>query len=115
MQGVSSIDPLDPLGVLDRTFAGFRVGCVALARALASGKEPRYHVFGHIHEGYGVSTDGTTTFINAACCTVRGQCTQPPMVFDVPIRQPTREPVETSAFLLPAQTCCCFTCLQELG
>lgn len=94
MQGVSSINPLDPLGVLDRTFGGFRVGCVALARALARGKEPpRYHVFGHIHEGRGVQRGASlgarrvsTTFINACSVNLLYRLrprSGAPVVFDV--------------------------------
>ena len=86
-------------------------GCEHLLHAVMQRVRPAFHVFGHIHEGYGTKTDGATTFINAASCTVRGQCTQPPIVFDVPARHPTREPVEAGA--TPAQ-CCCFACLREL-
>lgn len=99
------------------------VGCTDLYEAVTQRVRPAFHVFGHIHEGYGTTTDGTTTFINAASCTARGQCTQPPVVFDVPLpllvdqhpagQQPEREPTMTGA-AMPAQ-CCCFTCLQELG
>lgn len=41
---------------------------------------PEYHVFGHVHEGYGVATDGTTTFVNAATCSQGYQPTNPPVV-----------------------------------
>ena len=66
-----------------------RAGCRDLLDAVMQRVRPAFHVFGHIHEGYGTTTDGTTTFVNASSCTVRGQCVQPPMVFDVPIRVPT--------------------------
>ena len=29
---------------------------------------PRYHVFGHIHEGYGTEQRNGTTFVNASIC-----------------------------------------------
>ena len=42
---------------LDRVFFGIHVGCSALSdsvRALSAvGKAPQFHIFGHIHEGYG--------------------------------------------------------------
>ena len=44
---------------------------------------PAYHVFGHIHEGHGVTTDGVTTYVNACTCDARYRPTQPPIVFDV--------------------------------
>jgi hypothetical protein len=46
---------------------------------------PQYHIFGHIHEGYGVTTDGHTKFINASTCTLRYKPVNPPIVFDIPI------------------------------
>jgi hypothetical protein len=43
-----------------------------------------YHIFGHIHEGYGVWTDGTTTYVNASTCTLRYKPDNKPIVFDLP-------------------------------
>ncbi|KAK7895423.1 hypothetical protein WMY93_020748 [Mugilogobius chulae] len=34
--------------------------------------------------GYGMMTDGTTTFVNASACTVNFQPMNPPIVFDLP-------------------------------
>ena len=48
--------------------------------------KPLYHVFGHIHEGYGISYDGTTKYFNASTCTFRYKPTNPPLVFDLPIK-----------------------------
>ena len=28
--------------------------------------KPRYHLFGHVHNGYGIATHGDTTFVNSA-------------------------------------------------
>lgn len=41
----------------------FRIG-VLLKRVKEI--KPKYHIFGHMHEGYGVRTDGTTIFANVA-------------------------------------------------
>lgn len=54
------------------------VGCEALAARVAEVR-PRVHVFGHIHEGYGVVRDDDTTSINAAICTARYQPTNTPV------------------------------------
>lgn len=27
---------------------------------------PALHIFGHVHEGYGATTDGETTYVNAS-------------------------------------------------
>ena len=45
---------------------------------------PALHIFGHIHEGYGATTNGRTTFANASTCTVNYQPDNPPLVFDLP-------------------------------
>ena len=90
--------------------------CEELLTAVTQRVRPAFHAFGHIHEGYGITTDGTTTFINAACCTHRGHCTQPPIVFDVPKRTGGSAEDEggTMTGAAPWRPCCCWTCLQEL-
>ena len=45
---------------------------------------PRFHIFGHIHEGYGTSSDGMTTYINASTCNYHYRPVNPPIVFDIP-------------------------------
>ncbi|MGL5957432.1 MAG: metallophosphatase domain-containing protein [Phocaeicola sp.] len=52
-------------GILDRTVGGDNVGCEELLSAIKS-KKPRYHLFGHIHEGYGVFEEDGTIFINGS-------------------------------------------------
>lgn len=73
-----------PYGRRDRIFlGGKRVGCRALAAAVQR-TQPQYHVFGHIHESYGVEEGNGTTFINAACVNLRYKPqAQRPIVFDV--------------------------------
>ncbi|XP_045171224.2 metallophosphoesterase MPPED2-like isoform X2 [Mercenaria mercenaria] len=61
------------------------VGCVDLLNTVQTRVKPKYHVYGHIHEGYGIRTDGTTTFINASTCTHSYDPTNPAIVFDVPL------------------------------
>ena len=61
-----------PVGHGDRCEpAGHRAGCVDLLATVSKRVRPMYHVFGHIHEGYGATTDGTTCFVNASTCTSR--------------------------------------------
>lgn len=57
------------------------LGCEDLMQVVKRVK-PRYHVFGHIHSGYGVSEDDQTVYINAAMCTETYAPTNPPVVFD---------------------------------
>ncbi|KAL6480831.1 hypothetical protein MHYP_G00118640 [Metynnis hypsauchen] len=61
-----------------------RVGCVELLNTVQRRVRPKLHVYGGIHEGYGLMTDGFTTFINSSTCTVSFQPTNPPIIFDLP-------------------------------
>jgi len=45
---------------------GGRAGCEDLLKRVTKFVQPKLHIFGHIHEGYGVYTNGKTTFVNAA-------------------------------------------------
>lgn len=73
-----------PLGRGDRVNNGLsHCGCVDLLREVQDRVKPAVHIFGHVHEGYGVSSDSNTTFINASSCTLQYQCINPPIVFDL--------------------------------
>ena len=65
---------------------GNRAGCVDLLAAIADRVKPLFHVFGHIHEGYGATTNGATVFINASTCNLQYRPVHPPLVFDLPIK-----------------------------
>jgi Icc-related predicted phosphoesterase len=52
-------------GVLDKTPDDKNVGCEELLKSVFL-KEPRYHVFGHIHQGYGWVKRKNTLFINCS-------------------------------------------------
>ena len=41
--------------------------------------------FHNLITGYGITSDGTTTFINAATCDARYAPVNPPIVFDIPL------------------------------
>lgn len=75
-----------PLGHGDRTSRGEDVGCADLLARIAEVR-PRLHVFGHIHEGYGVTRDDHTTYLNACCSTLRYRPTNMPIVFDYDLTQ----------------------------
>ncbi|XP_076442536.1 metallophosphoesterase MPPED2-like isoform X2 [Babylonia areolata] len=74
-----------PIGHGDKCFSELRAGCVELLSTIQRRVKPLYHIFGHIHEGYGVTSDGYTTYINASTCTLRYKATNPAVVFDFPI------------------------------
>ena len=50
-----------PFGILDRTDDGMRVGCEELLNCVQKIK-PKFHVFGHIHESYGMKDNESTGF-----------------------------------------------------
>lgn len=74
-----------PIGHGDLCVYGTHVGCVELLTVIQRRVRPRYHVFGHIHEDYGMTTDGQTTFINSAICDVNYQPVNAPIIFDLPL------------------------------
>lgn len=71
-----------PWGVLDLTYDERHVGCEDLAVAV-SRVQPKVHVFGHIHEGYGTLRAGRTLHANASICTLSYAPTNPPIVIDL--------------------------------
>lgn len=73
-----------PAGRLDRVRRGTRAGCVDLLNTVQLRVKPKYHVFGHVHEGYGVDSDGNTVFINCASVDVMRNPSHPPIIFDYP-------------------------------
>ena len=70
-----------PFGILDRTDRGDVVGCEELYFRVVNIK-PRVHVFGHIHEGYGMREMNGTAFINASCLNSRYDYKNKPVVFE---------------------------------
>ncbi|CAH1953775.1 unnamed protein product [Acanthoscelides obtectus] len=75
-----------PVGHGDLACSGVRAGCVELLNTVQKRVKPKYHVFGHIHEGYGVTSDGKIIYINASTCDINYIPTNLPVVFDVPLK-----------------------------
>lgn len=82
-----------PKDIGDKTDRGLAVGDLDLRRELLERVKPKFHIFGHIHEGYGVKVfnrqkvtevDGTT-FINASSSTVNYKPTNPPIVVKIKV------------------------------
>jgi len=74
-----------PLGFGDLCITGSRAGCVELLKTVQHRVKPRYHVYGHIHEGYGIRSDGRVVYVNASTCDINYTPCNPPVVFDVPL------------------------------
>jgi Icc-related predicted phosphoesterase len=73
-----------PRGHGGRAKSGVDAGCADLLDACARVK-PLVHVFGHIHEDYGVSEDAHTKYINASTCTIRYEPRNPAVIVDVQV------------------------------
>lgn len=71
-----------PAGILDRTTGGQQVGCDDLLQKIKEIK-PSFHIFGHIHEGYGTQKEDTTTYINASVVDEKYRITNNPVIFDL--------------------------------
>ncbi len=56
-----------PMRIMDETLTYENVGCEDLLSAV-NRIEPKYHIFGHIHNGYGIENIQHITFINASIC-----------------------------------------------
>lgn len=72
-----------PYGVLDKLQDnGMEVGCPFLKRALTR-CQPRLHLFGHIHEGYGQVQSEHTLFMNASICNLAYRPVNAPVVTEL--------------------------------
>ena len=85
-----------PRGVRDRNIRGVKSGCEDLLKEVVTRVKPRYnmikyvfmfnllmiryHVFGHIHEGYGAVTNRETIFVNASALNRRKKKVNSPVV-----------------------------------
>ena len=73
-----------PLGHGDLCSSGDRAGCTDLLREVTGRIKPAVHAFGHVHEGAGVTTDGTgTLFVNASSLDGRYRPANAPIVVDL--------------------------------
>ena len=71
-----------PLGFGDKTARQEEVGCEDLLEAVQRIK-PKYHVFGHIHEAYGIFESKHTTFVNASILNLKYQVKNSPVVIEM--------------------------------
>src|SRR3989338_2627279 len=71
-----------PFKILDKTTRGVNAGCPKLLEAIQS-KKPKIHVFGHIHEGYGMCGKDGTIFVNASLCNANYDLVNKPVTIDL--------------------------------
>lgn len=70
-----------PHGVLDQVHGGQHLGCEELKIRLEA-ILPRVHIFGHIHDAYGVAQSKATAYVNACSCDEEYRPTHRPIVLD---------------------------------
>ena len=74
-----------PHGILD-TISNYdraeRVGCQFLGHKVKKMK-PKYHLFGHIHEGYGKTEIDGITYVNASICDERYRPVNPAITIEI--------------------------------
>lgn len=70
-----------PFGILDRA-NNITYGCPDLLQNVLE-INPRYHLFGHIHDAYGIQKTGNTTFVNAALVDEGYRLLNKPFVFEI--------------------------------
>jgi Icc-related predicted phosphoesterase len=71
-----------PFRILDKTFDGSIVGSETLNKRIAELPYLKYHIFGHIHESYGVEKIGNVTYINACVLNEKYDMKNFPIAFD---------------------------------
>jgi Icc-related predicted phosphoesterase len=71
-----------PFGILDKTVREDHVGCEKLLEKVQKIK-PKFHIFGHVHEGYGIHHQRGTRFINASILNERYRYTNDPIIIDL--------------------------------
>lgn len=72
-----------PYGYLDfAEYSQEHVGCKHLLSALDRAK-PKYHVFGHIHEGHGAAMHNEVKLLNVSICNLDYRPVHNPIVFNV--------------------------------
>ncbi len=69
-----------PFGVRDKAY-GEHLGCQDLLEALERVR-PSVHIFGHIHEGAGITSNKNIIFINASSCNGNYELVNAPIVYD---------------------------------
>lgn len=71
-----------PAGHGDVLCSGLAVGCQDLREAVERVR-PQLHIFGHIHEGHGITQNEYTSFINASSCDESYEPFNPPVVIEL--------------------------------
>lgn len=73
-----------PHSILDLTYYDKEnAGCEELKKRIDQLSNLKVHIFGHIHETYGIFKKGKTLYINASTCDLKYRPVNKPIVFDI--------------------------------
>jgi len=72
-----------PAGILDFTIDGSHAGSTSLLAEINQRIKPRLHLFGHIHESYGICKIKQTKFVNASICSPDYLPIHSPLVLEI--------------------------------
>lgn len=72
-----------PAGILDLTINGRHAGSTSLLAEINQRLKPQLHLFGHIHESYGICKIEETEFVNASICSPDYLPIHSPLVLEI--------------------------------
>lgn len=76
-----------PYMIRDEAPRGFgeieNVGCADLLNRISDLNHLKVHIFGHIHNGYGITKIEQCSFVNASTCTERYEPTNKPLIVEI--------------------------------
>jgi Icc-related predicted phosphoesterase len=72
-----------PKNILDTTHKGHHVGCADLMNTIHALPELKMHIFGHIHESYGMYVENDCIFVNASVLDRKYKKSAEPMVVTI--------------------------------
>jgi Icc-related predicted phosphoesterase len=71
-----------PYKIKDVLNNGMHIGCASLKKVIQN-REIEFHIFGHVHDSYGITTVSGTKFINASCLDNKGRFLHLPLEFTI--------------------------------
>jgi len=79
-----------PFGILDMTVSGERVGCEDLRKRIDNLPCLKVHIFGHIHNSYGMKVHNGVRYVNASTCGEDYEPSNRPVVFELTVDRQSR-------------------------
>ena len=76
-----------PFNIMDICIQKMHWGCKELLKEIEERVNPKVHVFGHVHEGYGVIQMKKTMFVNPSTCDAYYNPVNEPITFKLPYKQ----------------------------